>query len=150
MTTITEFLIAEHRGYDEGLAAAEDAAQAGDLSRCRADFQRFRAAMEHHIQKEEALLFPAFEQASGSATEPTRVMRLEHRQMREVFVKMARALAGSDLEDFLGQAETLLILMRQHNIKEEQTLYPMCDQFLGDTASSVIQALQNFPMEQPT
>lgn len=150
MTTITEFLIAEHRGCDEGLAAAEDAAQAGDLSRCRADFQRFRAAMEHHIQKEEALLFPAFEQASGSATGPTRVMRLEHRQMWEVFVEMERALADGDLKGFLGLVETLLVLMRQHSIEEEQIVYPMCDRFLGDAVGSVIQALRNFPMEQPT
>ncbi|TRZ68118.1 MAG: hemerythrin domain-containing protein, partial [Rhodocyclaceae bacterium] len=28
-------------------------------------------------------------------------------------------------------AETLLILMQQHNMKEENILYPMCDQALA-------------------
>jgi iron-sulfur cluster repair protein YtfE (RIC family) len=145
MVTITEFLAAEHRGCDDRFAAAEDAAHAGDLARCRADFQRFRTAMEDHIQKEEALLFPAFEQASGNAAGPTRVMRLEHRQMREVFIGMEHALADGDLAEFLGQAETLLILMQQHSIKEEQILYPMCDRFLGNAVESVIRAMQDLP-----
>lgn len=145
MTTITEFLAAEHRACDDGFAATEDAAHAGDLTRCRANFQRFLAAMEHHFQKEEAMLFPAFEQATGNTMGPTRVMRLEHQQMRETLAEMSGALAGGDLENFLGQAEALLILMQQHNIKEEQMLYPMCDRFLGGAVGSVIQALRDLP-----
>ncbi|MDG4549950.1 MAG: hemerythrin domain-containing protein [Candidatus Contendobacter sp.] len=145
MTTIAEFLANEHRGCDEGFTAAEEAAQAGDPARCRADFQRFQAAMERHFQKEETMLFPAFEQATGNAMGPTRVMRLEHQQMRETFAEIDGVLANGDLEEFLGQAETLLILMQQHNIKEEQILYPMCDRFLGDAVETVIQAMRNLP-----
>jgi len=101
--------------------------------------------MERHFQKEEDTLFPAFEQATGNAMGPTRVMRLEHRQMRDALAEMSNALAGGDLEDYLGQAETLLILMQQHNIKEEQILYPMCDQILGAAAAGMIQAMQDRP-----
>lgn len=143
MAAIAEFLAAEHRGCDESFASAEEAAQAGDLARCRAVFQRFQAEMERHFQKEEDALFPAFEQASGNAMGPTRVMRLEHRQMREALAGMEGALAGGDLADFLGQAEALLILMQQHNIKEEQVLYPMCDRLLGSAVGSVIQAMRD-------
>jgi iron-sulfur cluster repair protein YtfE (RIC family) len=96
------------------------------------------------------MLFPAFEQASGNTMGPTRVMRLEHRQMRETLAEMDGALASGDLEDFLGQAETLLILMQQHNIKEEQILYPMCDRFLGGAVESVLQAMRDLPGRQPT
>jgi iron-sulfur cluster repair protein YtfE (RIC family) len=145
MATIAEFLATEHRCCDESFTATEEAAQTGDLARCRANFQQFQTAMEHHFQREETLLFPAFEQASGSAMGPTRVMRLEHRQMREALAEMDSALASDNLEDLLGQAETLLILMQQHNIKEEQILYPMCDRFLGDAVGSVIQAMRNLP-----
>jgi len=150
MATIVEFLSNEHRCCDESFAATEEAAQTGDLLRCRTDFRQFQAAMEHHFEKEEAMLFPAFEQASGNTMGPTRVMRLEHRQMRETLAEMDGALASGDLEDFLGQAETLLILMQQHNIKEEQILYPMCDQFLGGAVESVLQAMRDLPGRQPT
>jgi iron-sulfur cluster repair protein YtfE (RIC family) len=150
MATIVEFLSNEHRCCDESFAATEEAAQTGDLLRCRTDFRQFQAVMEHHFEKEESILFPAFEQASGNTMGPTRVMRLEHRQMRETLAEMDGALASGDLEDFLGQAETLLILMQQHNIKEEQILYPMCDRFLGGAVESVLQAMRDLPGRQPT
>ena len=149
MSAIAEFLAAEHRCCDEIFTAAEEAAQSGDLARCRADFQQFQTAMERHFQKEEEGLFPAFEEASGMFMGPTRVMRLEHQQMRETFAEMNNALASGDLEEFLGQAETLLILMQQHNIKEEQMLYPMCDRALGSAAGAVIQAMQALQPASP-
>jgi iron-sulfur cluster repair protein YtfE (RIC family) len=150
MTAIAEFLAAEHRCCDERFAVTEEAAQTGDPVRCRTNFRQFQATMEHHFQKEEALLFPAFEQASGNTMGPTRVMRLEHRQMRETLAEMDSTLAAGNLEDFLGQAETLLILMQQHNIKEEQILYPMCDRFLDGAIESVIQAMRDLPADPPT
>ena len=149
MTAIAEMLAAEHRCCDERFAATEEAAQAGDANRCREGFQQFHAAMELHFSKEEDELFPAFEQRSGITMGPTRVMRLEHQQMRETFAEMDGALANGDLEEFLGQAETLLILMQQHNIKEEQILYPMCDRLLGAAVDSVIQAMRDLPAGGP-
>lgn len=142
MTAIVEFLSAEHRCCDEGFAAAEEAAQAGDPNRCREAFQRFQAAMALHFRKEEEHLFPTFEHVSGNAMGPTRVMRLEHQQMRETLAEMEEALRDGDLEQFLGQAETLLILVQQHNIKEEQILYPMCDRVFGVETGAVIEAMQ--------
>ena len=38
-------------------------------------------------------------------------------------------------DDYLGIADTLLILMQQHNMKEEQMLYNMMDQHLTDNFS---------------
>ena len=150
MGAIADYFAAEHRGCDEVFAVAEEAAQAGDPAGCRARFQQFQVAMEDHFRKEEEVLFPAFEEASGMFMGPTRVMRLEHQQMRETLAAMDSALTAGNLEDFLGQAETLLILMQQHNIKEEQILYPMCDRFLGGAVESVLQAMRDLPGRQPT
>ncbi|MDQ5911319.1 MAG: hypothetical protein QG599_3416, partial [Pseudomonadota bacterium] len=124
MGQITTFMSDDHRRCDHLFAAAEDAAAHGDLSACRTRFQEFQSAMERHFAMEEQTLFPAFEDATGNRMGPTRVMCLEHQQMREVLAALAEALAADDGEEYLGQAETLLILMQQHNIKEEQMLYP--------------------------
>ena len=143
MTAIVEALAAEHRCCDEQLAEAEAAAQRGDTARCRAEFGRFQAEMDRHFQAEELELFPAFEHQTGNSLGPTRVMRLEHQQMREAMAAMQTTLIQADLEEFLGQSETLLILMQQHNIKEEQMLYPMCDRVLGEErANAVIAAMR--------
>lgn len=149
MGTVINYFAAEHRGCDELFFATEGAAQAGDLASCRRTFQQFRAAMELHFHKEEAVLFPRFEQASGLATGPTQVMRLEHQQMQGVLAEMEHALAGEDLEECLGHMETLLILMQQHNIKEEQVLYPMCDRILGTAAEALLKTLRDLPEGQP-
>ena len=145
MGAIADYFAAEHRSCDEVFATAEEAAQTGDLAGCQTRFQQFHAAMERHFQQEEQELFPAFEEASGMFMGPTRVMRLEHQQMRDTFDEMNNALASGNLEEFLGQAETLLILMQQHNIKEEQMLYPMCDRALGSAAGAVLEAVRNLP-----
>lgn len=149
MAVITPFLADDHHYCDERFAAVEEAAQTGDPAGCRQRFQQFQAAMEHHFQKEEKVLFPAFEQATGNAMGPTRVMRLEHQHMRETLAEMSSALASDDLEEFLGQAETLLILMQQHNIKEEQMLYPMCDRALSAAVDSLIQDMRDLPARSP-
>lgn len=146
MPSVAEFLAAEHRQCDDSFAAAEEAAHAADLTGCRTRFQQFQAAMERHFRKEEDALFPAFEQATGNAMGPTRVMRLEHQQIRDALAEMSSALTGGDLEEYLGQAETLLILTQQHNIKEEQVLYPMCDRMLAGSAAAMIQAMQDLPV----
>ncbi len=75
---------------------------------------------------------------------PTAVMREEHQQMRGLLKRMADALAGSNLEDFLAAGETLLYLMGQHNMKEEQMLYPMADEAIGKDMEELLKRLYLF------
>ena len=51
------------------------------------------------------------------------------------------ALAAQDAEDYAGNAETLLILTQQHNMKEENVLYPMCDQHLAGETAGIVKRL---------
>lgn len=83
------------------------------------------------------MLFPAFENATGMRQGPTQVMRMEHGQMRALVGQMEAALAARDGEGYAGAAETLLILMQQHNMKEENILYPMCDQSLAGQVEAI-------------
>lgn len=131
MAGLTEPLVTDHRLCDGLFAQAEDAAHRGDWERCRLHFDVFQQAMTHHFQVEEELLFPAFEQASGMAGGPTAVMRSEHANMRELLHKMAAAIAGNGRDDYLGLSETLLLYMQQHNLKEENMLYPACNRLLA-------------------
>lgn len=120
-----------HRHCDDAFARAEESAQGGDWAKARADFDAFSKAMATHFASEEETLFPAFEDRTGMRQGPTQVMRLEHDQMRQLLAEMTGALDAQDAEGFGGAAETLLVLMQQHNMKEEHMLYPMCDRALG-------------------
>jgi hemerythrin-like domain-containing protein len=138
MQTVTERMTGEHRSCDDLFAAAEAGAADGDLDAARSGLERFVTDMEHHFQREEQVLFPAFEARTGQSQGPTMVMRGEHEQMRQLFRELQQSLARGDSERFLGLSETLLMLMQQHNAKEEQMLYPMSDQVLGGEVEELI------------
>jgi iron-sulfur cluster repair protein YtfE (RIC family) len=131
MSGITSALQHHHKLCDEDFAGAEEAAHKGDWTACTAVYDKFRTEMLAHFSVEEDVLFPAFEERSGMVDGPTQVMRSEHVQMRALLQQMDEALVQKNADDFGGTAGTLLIMMQQHNMKEENILYPMCDQALG-------------------
>jgi iron-sulfur cluster repair protein YtfE (RIC family) len=141
MSSISAAMTRDHRACDERFAAAESAASAGDWARAATELDAFRTAMERHFGLEEETLFPAFEQHTGMTTGPTEVMRHEHAEMRGLFERLGEAAAARDADDFLGLAETLNLMMQQHNLKEEQVLYAMMDQSLGAEADGLLAAL---------
>ena len=137
MSLPTQILPDHHRHCDTLFAAAEEAALSGDWAAAGPAFERFNAQMTAHFDAEETLLFPAFEDATGMSAGPTQMMRYEHDQMRGLLAQMAAACEARDSESYGGSAETLLMLMQQHNMKEEHILYPMCDRSLGPDAEEI-------------
>ncbi len=131
MTGITSALQNHHKLCDDDFAEAEEAARKNDWAACASLYGKFRTELLSHFGVEEEVLFPAFESRTGMAGGPTQVMRGEHAQMRDLIRQMDEALAQKNADAFGGTAETLLIMMQQHNMKEENILYPMCDQALG-------------------
>ncbi|HRE17880.1 MAG TPA: hemerythrin domain-containing protein, partial [Rhodocyclaceae bacterium] len=78
--------------------------------------------------------FPAFEERSGMRFGPTEIMRQEHDRMRDLMMVAAQALTIGELDAYCEEIEMMVILMQQHNMKEEHILYPMCDRhFAGDS-----------------
>lgn len=143
MAKITETMAGDHRRCDHIFAEAEASVADADWEEGNARFQKFRQAMEHHFSMEEDVLFPSFEAATGMTAGPTQVMRMEHRQMRQLFTDMEQAVESRDRDLFLGVAETLMIIMQQHNMKEEQMLYPMTDDSLGGDADRIIARMES-------
>ena len=133
---IKQFMAQDHRDCDQLFAKAENAASKEDWETASQAFNEFIQAMERHLGIEELTLFPAFEEATGIVTGPTEMMRMEHEQMRTLFSEMKAAMEQRDSDNYLGEAETLLILMQQHNMKEEQILYNIMDQRLPDDVSN--------------
>lgn len=140
MSNIRESFTTDHRRCDDIFAKAEEAIGKGDWETGEPLAKEFLDAMEHHFSTEEEVLFPMFEERMGPMG-PTQVMRMEHGQMRELFKEMAASVEARDTNAYMGQSETLLMLMQQHNAKEEQILYPMTDQALADSADQIVEKL---------
>ncbi len=130
---IAQYLTEEHRKCDQYYAEAEKAVTEGRWDKAKELFERFKEKTLLHFQKEEEILFPEFEERTGIVMGPTQVMRHEHDQARELLNRLEGAIESRDRNAFLSAGESLMILIQQHNMKEEQILYPMSDQHLeGD------------------
>ena len=137
MSQVQEFLKRQHVACDELLVAAESKALAGDWNETGLLFEQFASGLEHHLVIEEEVLFPAIEAAMGAPEGPTQVMRMDHEQMRALIAPLRTALESQDGDRFSGLAQSLLVLIQQHNMKEEQVLYPMADQVLASPGDVV-------------
>lgn len=126
------FFSDDHRECDELWAAVEGAVTKADKAKAAALWSEFSKRLLKHLTMEEEVLFPAFEAKTGMKGGPTAVMRSEHVQMRGVLAEMERRVASGDLDGLLDQGDTLLMLIQQHNAKEEGMLYPMAEQVLGE------------------
>jgi len=142
MTTIRSFMTDDHRRCDDLFAEAEQAIGKRNLEAARAAFGHFRTTVLAHFDSEEKTLFPSFEAKTGMSMGPTQVMRMEHEQMRALLDDALAALTTGDSEEYLGIADTLLIMMQQHNMKEENILYPMCDQHLSNELAPLLERLE--------
>ena len=132
MPSISEYMTKDHRDCDDVFAGAEAEVDREDWDNARELVRKFLDTMERHFLMEEQVLFPAFEQQTGIVHGPTTIMREEHQQIRQLLMQLQAALDERQREEYLDTAETLLIMMQQHNMKEEGMLYPMCDQQLSD------------------
>lgn len=101
-------------------------------------FKEFDRRLERHINWEEEILFPAV-----SAKEPQlemgpiRVMRMEHVDIRAHKAAALKTLGEGNGALAKNHAQAMLNVLKDHNFKEEQILYPACDQLLSveDTAA---------------
>ena len=143
MDTVSSYMTSDHHRCDELFALAEEAVSGQNWHQIDTVLQTFLESMHHHFKMEEEVLFPAFENRTGMTMGPTEMMRMEHIQMRELFEAMNDAVKHKDKDEFLGQAETLLVVMQQHNMKEEQMLYLMADRALAEQMDVVLQQLRD-------
>ena len=141
MTTIAEFMAAKHKACDDEFAVAEENALDGNWSKAEATFNAFRNGMAQHFQIEEDILFPALASAGGPSG-PVQVMLMEHTQIRGLLDEMAAAVTEKNEQEYSGLSETLLIVMQQHNHKEENILYPIMDQILSKEREALLVRMQ--------
>jgi hemerythrin-like domain-containing protein len=142
MNTISSFLTSDHRACDNEFANLENAIASLDWEEAKSQFDKFSADLLHHFDMEEKVMFPVFEEVTGMSQGPTMVMRMEHSQMRNILDDLEADIEKKDKNHFFGVSESLMMLMQQHNMKEEQMLYAMADMHLGSRVSKVIEDMK--------
>jgi len=140
---ISIYLTEDHRHCDMLLAQAEELVLEKKFKAAIKAIEEFSKAMLNHLEREELILFPAFEERTGMTEGPTQMMRVEHNQMRQLLDQLNEAIVSENEKKFFGLSETLLIFVQQHNSKEEQMLYQMADNKLGDISADIVEKMKD-------
>ena len=143
MSILSTFMKDDHRACDAEFANMENAIADENWAEGKKLFEKFGSDLLHHFNIEEEVMFPAFEARSASAhCNPTPVMLMEHSQMRQLVESMAKAVEEKDKDKFFGLSETLMMTMQQHNMKEEQMMYPMIDEAMGTESNMLLDSMK--------
>ena len=142
MSTIKDFLTTDHGRCDEFFADME-AKATENLQDSKEVCEAFIRETERHFQMEERVMFEEFETKTGMTEGPTAMMRHEHTQMRGLMKQMLESIQADNKDKFFGTAETFMILQQQHNMKEEQMLYPMAQQHLTEESDRIVDMMSS-------
>lgn len=144
MQSIVEHLSSEHESCDRLFARLAAAIDSGDTVQAQAAYNAFRHAMQRHFAVEDAILFPAFE-AGSDALGVTHIMRMEHEQMHELVDQLQAALDSGNPQSSAASLGLLSALIQQHNLKEEQMLYPLLERALQGKTDELVKRIKALP-----
>lgn len=139
---ISDVMASDHKRCDKLFAQTEDALNSGNMEEAKRYWKMFSDETMNHFSIEEDKLFPYFEEATGMTQGPTMVMKIEHTQIKKLLRQIESALDNNSEEQFFGASETLMILLQQHNAKEEQMLYRMIDQHLAPLSEHIVSEIK--------
>ncbi|MCU7830830.1 MAG: hemerythrin domain-containing protein [Candidatus Thiodiazotropha sp. (ex Myrtea sp. 'scaly one' KF741663)] len=137
METITNSMTHDHRRCDEIFVNMEQAIIRKEWRDAEQLMGEFVQSMEHHFEIEEGKLFPVLEEMSSQASGPVNVMIMEHDQLRHLISQLNSAISKELKELAAELSDTLLVTMQQHNMKEENVLYPMADRIVPDLSVEI-------------
>ena len=139
------FFAQDHSDCDARWADVEELLDTADIDSARPAWKKFDTSMRQHLAMEEDILFPAFDARSGmGGGGPTAMMRMEHQQMRGLLDQIGAAMDAGDTEEAMDIGDTLLMLIQQHNVKEEGMLYPMAENMLAGEWAALAEQLEKY------
>ena len=142
---LADFFAQDHRDCDSRWAELEGLLDNGNTDAATQAWREFDDGMRRHFAMEEDILFPAFDARSGmGGGGPTAMMRMEHQQMLGLLDQIGAAMSIGDTEEALDLGDTLLMVIQQHNVKEEGMLYPMAENMLAGEWAALAEQLEKY------
>ena len=126
---ITDAFLGEHGVFYARFSHLEEVfPQTESLEEVHAQAALLTAALATHARLEEDLLFTSLDPHLGPMG-PLTVMRAEHNEIEGTLTRIPEV---KDLVEARGLLLHALQVARQHFAKEEQVLFPMANQILGE------------------
>lgn len=136
--TISDYLESDHRRLDALLPDVLTLLEKEDVAAAAEQFAEFSAGLRRHIDAEERVLFPVFEEKTGITGGPTQVMRMEHQEIKSWMTRISDALSVRNVSGARQGLNMLTDVLSSHNMKEEHILYPMTDGATDDSERAAL------------
>ena len=116
-----------HLEIEEACLALLDACCTGDPGKIARSWREFEFQLYDHMMAEEHFLFPAYQY---DEPENARDLRDQHARLRDLVVELGVALQLHTIH--LAQIEAFVAALRDHEEREDASLYRWADHHLAD------------------
>lgn len=147
MHKVSNYLAHDHDRCDGLYADAVALVAAHDWEQAAVSFLAFAEAMRRHVEMEERVIYPAFEQLLANTAAPTQSLHAEHQLLCEIMYRMSMAIKRRDVIEFSDHADSFRLTTEQHNLKEEGILFPMFDKLLRPRYDELVRAMDGLRAE---
>ena len=119
MNKTTNWLIHDHRKYDEMLTECEMAADMADWKDAVQIFNTFANDLKLHMQLEDEVLYPIFEEKESDAENEINQLQEEHDNIVRLLRDLVDVIKNKNIDHFMESLLPLHEAMNEHNEHEE-------------------------------
>lgn len=119
MNENTNWLVHDHRKYDEMLTQCEMAAEMADWKDAVRLFNEFTSDLKLHMQLEDEVLYPLFEQKEADSEDEMTELHEEHETLVRLLRDLVCVIQTKNIDHFMESLLPLHETMNEHNKHEE-------------------------------
>ena len=119
MDTTNNWLIHDHHKYDEMLTECELAADMADWKDAIQLFDKFTTELKLHMQLEDEVLYPLFEEKQSDDDDEMSILHEEHENLMRLLRDLVCVIKTKNIDHFMDSLVPLHKAMNEHNEHEE-------------------------------
>lgn len=141
MNDTANWLVHDHRKYEQTLEACEIVAGAGDWKEAVQLFREFVNDLKLHMRMEDEVVYPFFKDEVGDPDNDIDVLSTEHDYLVNLLNELAAVIKHKDFDHFEESLKPLIRAMAEHGAHEEAVLSRMGSDSLLTRRDEILQRL---------
>jgi len=130
MNNASNWLVHDHRKYDEMLTECEMAAEMADWKDAVRVFNEFTSDLKLHMQLEDEVLYPLFAQKESDSEDDITILHEEHENLVRLLCDLVYVIKTKNIDHFMESLLPLHKAMNEHNKHEEAVFRRLGDDSL--------------------
>lgn len=133
----------DHENFESAVYKCRSACDDANWPLVQQVFNELVTSYKFHVQIEEEVLFPAYEQHPDVPRDPTDSLRADHTQIFRLMENILQQLGQSPDDSVAEDLSLLYRTLIRHHEKEEQIFLPMASQALYFDKDAILEELKS-------